>query len=122
MIGRLSMATAIPVATSSEHGLRESGHRPPLPTRWLIVGQPNTPTTPEPRFAPNYSGNIRAANALLGCHGRRKADETIAKIDAARRVEVSEHLLGADLLKSKQVWLASVDTAARPPISMSHMG
>ena len=37
------------------------------------------------------------------------AYETIVKVDAARRVEVSEHMLGADFLKGKHVWLDGVD-------------
>ena len=53
----------------------------------------------EPRRQERYSD----ATAI------RTAYETIVKVDAARRVEVSEHMLGADFLKGKDVWLDSVD-------------
>jgi hypothetical protein len=44
--------------------LKKSGHRPPLPTRRPTVEQDQLATTkaPEPRYAPNYAGNTRAAN------------------------------------------------------------
>ena len=37
------------------------------------------------------------------------AGETIVEVDAARRVEVGEHLLGADFLQGKHVGLDGVD-------------
>jgi len=37
------------------------------------------------------------------------AGETVVKIDAARRIEVGEHLLGPDLLKGKHVRRDGVD-------------
>jgi hypothetical protein len=65
MIGRVSMATGVPVADIERAWkLKESGHRPPLPTRRPMAEQDQsaTPKAPEPRYAPNYAGNTRAAN------------------------------------------------------------
>jgi hypothetical protein len=67
MIGRLSMATGVSVAMIKKGWeLKDSGYGGLRPTRRPVAEQPAGPVvtrkTPEPRYAPNYNGNTRAAN------------------------------------------------------------
>jgi hypothetical protein len=70
MIGRLSTATGAPVATIKE-GVGAEGfgaHGVVRPIRRPIAEEPTVEamarTAPEPRFARNYTGNMRAANEV----------------------------------------------------------
>ena len=67
MIGRLSIATGVPVADIKRAWeLKESGYRPPLPTRRPVDGAaeaavPEDPV-PRPQYKPGYHPASRARN------------------------------------------------------------
>jgi hypothetical protein len=69
MIGRLSMATGVPVAMIKKAWeLKQSGHRPPVPTRRPVVDataeatRSGEPAAPKPQYKPGYHPNSRARN------------------------------------------------------------
>ena len=68
MIGRLSIATGVPVAMIKKAWeLKESGYRPPLPTRRPTVeatAEPSVTEAPAParQYKPGYHPNSRARN------------------------------------------------------------
>jgi hypothetical protein len=64
MIGRLSIATGVPVAMEKAWELKESGYGGLRPTRRPVAEQ-----VLEPRYAPNYDGNHTSGERALAVVG-----------------------------------------------------